>query len=275
MKPTISIILPTYNRCYILWRAIQSVLNQTHRNWELLIIDDGSTDQTARCVSYFRDSRIRYFFQENAGPSAARNFGVTQAQSDLIGYLDSDNYYHPRFIEIMTHALLQKKSKVFAFCAKNSTKFELRKKNAADGFDLLPVSYSIDHTLNFSPERVFKMEVGADTNTFIHWNYVWDTIGGWDESCHWLEDWDFNARVALHYPTGVLRVKQALVEYEQVHGEWADGLCAKAREHSDEEIKARQYLYEKYKDEPLFRENTLLLPGNLRLKKVRAKTEKK
>lgn len=91
-EPLVSIILPTYNRAPFLGKAIASVLDQTHHNLELLVVDDGSTDETpsviARCAC---DKRLRAFKQENRGQSVARRFALSRAQGDFIGFLDSDN----------------------------------------------------------------------------------------------------------------------------------------------------------------------------------------
>ncbi|MBN7817517.1 glycosyltransferase family 2 protein [Algoriphagus pacificus] len=90
--PLISVIIPTYNRVQSLSSAIQSVLKQTFEDWELIIVDDGSVDFTAEVVSqYLTDSRISYFFQENSGVSAARNFGVKMAIGEWLIFLDSDD----------------------------------------------------------------------------------------------------------------------------------------------------------------------------------------
>jgi glycosyltransferase involved in cell wall biosynthesis len=91
----ISIITPTYNREKFLPAAIDSVLNQTYKNFELIIVDDGSTDNTpALMVTYLeKDSRIKYLQQANQGQSVARNYALSIANGDFICFLDSDNYW--------------------------------------------------------------------------------------------------------------------------------------------------------------------------------------
>jgi glycosyltransferase involved in cell wall biosynthesis len=105
MTPLFSIILPTHNRAYVLWRAIQSVLAQTERRWELLVVDDGSTDDTARLLAEFRDGRIRSAKTENCGPSAARNLGWRMTHAPYVAYLDSDNTWRPEFLAAMLEAV--------------------------------------------------------------------------------------------------------------------------------------------------------------------------
>ncbi|TNF06006.1 MAG: glycosyltransferase family 2 protein, partial [Deltaproteobacteria bacterium] len=93
--PFFSIILPTYNRAHFLPKAIESVLAQTFEDWELVIVDDGSIDNTKEVVDSYRDPRIVYFYQLNQERSVARNNGISQAKGDYICFLDSDDYYLP------------------------------------------------------------------------------------------------------------------------------------------------------------------------------------
>ena len=90
-----SIIIPTYNRAHTLERAIQSVLTQTYQNFELLIVDDGSTDNTNEIVERIADKRICYYKKKNEERNIARNFGVSHAQGDYVCFLDSDDYLLP------------------------------------------------------------------------------------------------------------------------------------------------------------------------------------
>ena len=85
-----SIIIPTYNRAAFLPKAIESVLAQTYTDWELIVVDDGSTDNTREVVAQYNDERIIYIYQENAERSAARNNGISQAKGDFICFMDSD-----------------------------------------------------------------------------------------------------------------------------------------------------------------------------------------
>jgi glycosyltransferase involved in cell wall biosynthesis len=93
-----SIIIPTYNRGALIERAIRSVLNQTFEHYEIVIIDDGSTDNTCEIVKSFDDKRINYFFQNNAERSAARNNGISKAKGEWICFLDSDDEYLPNHL---------------------------------------------------------------------------------------------------------------------------------------------------------------------------------
>jgi glycosyltransferase involved in cell wall biosynthesis len=107
MKPLISIIIPTYNRAYILENAIKSVLEQTYSAWELIIVDNGSTDNTPDCVNKFKDNRITTIKEaNNLGPALARNKGLEVANGEWITYLDSDNEFLPNYLTSMVNNLL-------------------------------------------------------------------------------------------------------------------------------------------------------------------------
>ncbi len=98
-KPAVSVIIPTYNRYSLLCEAISSVLSQKDQNFELIIVDDGSTDGTARIADLYKGS-LRYLYQEQRGVSAARNLGIRQARGTWICFLDSDDLWNPRKLEI-------------------------------------------------------------------------------------------------------------------------------------------------------------------------------
>jgi len=115
MQPLFSIISPTYNRASFISRAIQSVIDQEYANWELLIIDDGSTDDTEQVVATFSDDRIKYHWQENAERSVARNKGVELAQGTFICFLDSDDRYLPNHLAILDKFIKSTKQRKAAF----------------------------------------------------------------------------------------------------------------------------------------------------------------
>lgn len=99
-NPFFSIVIPTYNRALFIGDAIESVIKQTFLDWELIIIDDGSADNTKSVVSSFllKDSRIKYIYQENQERSIARNNGINQANGEFICFLDSDDQFLPNHL---------------------------------------------------------------------------------------------------------------------------------------------------------------------------------
>lgn len=100
-SPIVSVVIPTYNRALLINRAIQSVLSQTHQDFELIIVDDGSTDNTEEVLKGLKDKRIKYVcLKENSGTSAVpRNVGIRESRGDYVAFLDSDDEWLPEKIE--------------------------------------------------------------------------------------------------------------------------------------------------------------------------------
>lgn len=103
--PTVSVITPCYNHGHYLPHAVNSILAQTFTGWEAVIVDDGSTDNTREVAAQFTDPRIRYIYQENRGLSAARNAGIRAAQGQFLAFLDADDEWEERFLEVCVRAL--------------------------------------------------------------------------------------------------------------------------------------------------------------------------
>jgi len=103
--PDVSVIIPTYNRCNLLTEAIKSVLQQSYGDFEVLVIDDGSTDDTRLVVESISDDRIRYLYKDNGGQSSARNLGFVKAKSKYVAYLDSDDLWSSDYLETMVRQL--------------------------------------------------------------------------------------------------------------------------------------------------------------------------
>ena len=125
-SPQFSIIVPAYNRAKILPRTIASVQAQTFPDWELIIIDDGSIDETESVVKNLiaSDSRIQYYWQENAERSAARNHGIRKSSGEYICFLDSDDEYLPAHLQSLADAISTQKSKEALFFTNGYIQYE-------------------------------------------------------------------------------------------------------------------------------------------------------
>jgi glycosyltransferase involved in cell wall biosynthesis len=116
-QPLVSIIIPTYNDAEFVGSAVQSALEQDYSNVEVIVIDDGSTDNTREVLSPFlEDQRVRGFFQENRGPSAARNRGIAESRGEYLNFLDADDYLHPSKIAKQVHILESEPSVDLVYC---------------------------------------------------------------------------------------------------------------------------------------------------------------
>jgi len=107
--PSVSVIIPTYNRNNLVKEAIDSVLQQSFNDFEVIIIDDGSTDDTASEIQGISDNRIKYFYKENGGVSSARNLGLLKAQGKYIAFLDSDDLWPKDYLKTMLNQLKSQK----------------------------------------------------------------------------------------------------------------------------------------------------------------------
>jgi glycosyltransferase involved in cell wall biosynthesis len=114
----VSIIMPAYNQERFVAQAIESVLGQTFQDWELVVVDDGSTDATAEVVLQYSDPRICYFKQENRGVSAARNLGLAKGRGEYLAFLDADDTYFPRKLEAQVKCLEHNSSAGLAYSSR-------------------------------------------------------------------------------------------------------------------------------------------------------------
>ena len=98
-NPKFSIIIPTYNRANFIVKTINSVLDQTYTNFELIIVDDGSTDNTKEIVLAIKDDRLKYLKKQNEERAAARNYGINKAKGEYITFLDSDDLFYENHLD--------------------------------------------------------------------------------------------------------------------------------------------------------------------------------
>lgn len=112
----ISVIIPTYNRGNVIHKALDSVLKQTYKRWELIIVDDGSTDDTRiRLEPYLKNENIKYHYKNNEGVSSARNLGMMNSKGEYISFLDSDDEFEKNKLEVQLSEMLQFNSS-FSIC---------------------------------------------------------------------------------------------------------------------------------------------------------------
>jgi glycosyltransferase involved in cell wall biosynthesis len=180
----VSVIIPAYNQENYLQKAIQSVLNQTYQTLEILVVDDGSTDETAQVAKAFPDERIRYIYQENRGLSAARNTGIRQSTGKFITFLDSDDQFLPEKIETLVNIL--ETNPDFGFAAGQAIPVDEYEHPIGDLFDT-PLPDDKRQLLLGNPLHVGSVMVERS------WQ---EKVGYFDESLRSYEDWDMWLRLA-------------------------------------------------------------------------------
>ena len=186
--PLVSIIMPSWNRAFTIGEAIQSVMEQSYSNWELLVCDDASEDRTADVVRGFDDPRIRYMRFAKSNGAGARNNGLRFARGDYVAYLDSDNMWHPLFLDRMLRELAARPGTAIVYGAYLDTEIQGAR----------VVLHEISRPF-FRPVRLSSKNF-MDLNSIVHHRRVTDWMGGFDESLPRLQDWDLMLRYTGVFP---------------------------------------------------------------------------
>lgn len=227
----ISVVIPTYNREATIGNSIQSILNQTWRNFEIIIVDDGSTDDTYQVVEAFADDRIRYvYMDQNGGASRARNAGIRLAKSEFIAFLDSDDEWLPTKLEKQMQVMLQAPETVgLVYCRMRGTR--------KDGTTLIcPEPWKPAEELQGNIFFTLLEENMIGTPTMLVRKQCLEQTGGFDEGLKCLEDWELILRIAEKRDIGF--VDEILVE---VH--FSDGGVSK---NIKGDVETRCYMIAKY-----------------------------
>lgn len=190
--PKFSVVMPTYNRAAFLERAVSSALTQTYTDFELIVVDDGSTDNTLDVLDRLsdRDSRIKVIEQDNTGPAAARNAGIARAMGHIISYLDSDNTWYPDYLSVVDEEL--ERPYVAAYTGQNLFLI-------GGTLDNQRVLGRKTRSAEFNPTMFQRINL-IDIGCFSHRADVMETTGAFDPKQGWGEDWDLIARIAMHFP---------------------------------------------------------------------------
>jgi len=189
--PTVSVIIPTYNRRELVREAIASVLAQSFSDFELIVVDDGSVDGTVEVVRAFDD--VQYVFQENCGVSAARNFGVAVSHGELIAFLDSDDLWQPQKIKQQVKFFLEHPEAQIGqteeIWLRNGVRVNPHNKHCKTGGDIFTRSLEL---CLVSPSAVMMRRE------------LFERIGGFDEDLPACEDYDLWLRIAATLPVHLI-----------------------------------------------------------------------
>jgi len=213
--PKVSVIITTYNYSHFLAEAIQSVLDQTFGDFELIVVDDGSTDNTREIVGSFKDHRIKYIYQEHRGGNAARNVGTSASIGKYIAFLDADDIWLPEKLAMQVR-LLDTSPDVAIVCS-DFYRFDNQSGViTSQAWEKREINPKIALRLLLS-ERAF-----AVTSTVLIRADVFSEVGYWDESLRINQDWDMFVRIAQRYNFDVVR--EPLVKKRQhgtsLSGDW-------------------------------------------------------
>ncbi|MFH1213506.1 MAG: glycosyltransferase [Candidatus Neomarinimicrobiota bacterium] len=191
----ISVIIPTYNREISLERAIDSVLEQTYRNFELIVIDDGSTDNTVSIIRKFR-KRIRYYSRLHGGVSSARNLGLEKSEGTWVAFLDSDDYWLPRKLERQMQCLTENPRWLV---------LQTDEKWIRHGTVVNPMNKHRKYS-GWIFRQCLPLCIVSPSAVIVH-QKVFNDVGVFDESLPVCEDYDLWLRIALKYEIGLLPEK--------------------------------------------------------------------
>lgn len=200
-----SVVIPLYNKAHSVARTIDSVLGQTHIDFELIIVNDGSTDDSLEVVANIKDDRIRIISTENRGVSAARNKGVAVANSDYIAFLDADDYWEPSFLTTQA-ALIDAfpKAALYGFNYADVINGQIKAYNQGMGDSFC--GYVEDY-FGTSHGDLFC------SSSIVIGKQAFERVGGFDERIHYAEDLDLWYRLILRYP--VVYCNQVLAYYNK------------------------------------------------------------
>lgn len=189
--PIVSVVIPAYNRAHTLPRAIRSVFTQTFGEWEIIVVDDASSDQTDQVIKEFSDGRVRYIrHQQNRGPSAARNTGIRAARGVYVAFLDSDDEWLPEKL------------------AYDVSLFDSQDLGMVCSGEIFGESHArLASILSTVHGRVYDRLlahdfIGSCSGVTVR-RIALETLGGFDEQLTNEEDWDLWLRISKVFAIGV------------------------------------------------------------------------
>jgi len=202
--PLVSVVIPTYNHAALAPEAVESALAQTWRNVEVIVVDDGSTDDTQLRLARF-GSRISAIRQEHRGPAVARNAGIRASKGELIGFLDSDDLWMPEKAERSVTAFESDPALGVTYTAVRIRELDTGRKY------LLP-----QYTMSGNMARDLFLECkGVNTSTLMVRRAALEEVGLFDEELFRAQDWDLMIRLAEKFP--YRHIPEVLTE-RRLHG---------------------------------------------------------
>lgn len=189
-NPVVSVVIPSYNSARWVGEAIESVLGQSFPDWELLLVDDGSTDNTRAVVARYTDPRVRYIYQENQERSAARNRGVREAQGAFVAFLDADDLWLPEKLAEQVKVFEREPAVglVYAgtYVVEEDGRPFFQQRCQHRGFVVRPLLVEDNIVAGSASSAMVRRE-------------CFERVGYWDETLAVCEDWEMWLRIARSY----------------------------------------------------------------------------
>jgi len=245
-QPLVSVIIPAYNAEIFIAKTLESVLSQTYQNIEVLVVDDGSWDQTAEIVKSFaqKDSRLSLLQQSNAGVAAARNLAIEKSRGEYIAPIDADDIWYPQNLEKQVECFIKSEPSVGVVY---SWSLDINEKDLlTGGFYNSTIEGEVYKAL------VYKYFIGNASSSLIR-RICFEKVGGYNckmkaQNAQGCEDWELHLRIADRYQFKV--VPEFLVGYRQITSSMSCNFAAMAKcqalimadvRHSHPEIPASIY----------------------------------
>lgn len=230
-NPLVSIIIPTYNRVHLIRETLESILAQTYQDWECLVVDDFSTDDTKELIKQFslKDNRIKYLNNErNKGAQGARNTGILYAKGEYITFFDSDDTMLPERLEKQIRYLCKNVSIDICTCYSHL----VNDKNETTGaFTWITKGNII--------KKLLERTTYVDYNSAVLRKNIFDSAGLLDEDCPSYQEWDTYINIAQYAKFGT--VHELLINYHQRSS-------GRISNDNQRDLLGQIYIYSKYKN---------------------------
>jgi glycosyltransferase involved in cell wall biosynthesis len=199
----VSCVMAAHNAASTIAASVESVLRQSFGDLELIVVDDGSTDDTVRVLAEIDDERIVVLRQPRRGPSAARNYAIARSRGEFVAPIDADDIWLPRKLELQLEAIERSADAAVAYGWTDFMDERLR-------FTHPDLRATFEHNVQ---EALLRQNfISCGSNTLMRRSAVED-VGGFDETLEAAEDWDLHTRLAARYAFAV--VPEVLVLYRQ------------------------------------------------------------
>lgn len=210
----VSAIIPVFNAAHFVADAIESILAQTRRPDEIVVVDDGSTDDTAQVVARYASQGVRYIYQQNRGPGSARNRGIQETKGELIAFLDADDLWLPAKTEVQAAYLAAHPSVALVSCDRWMWKIEKGRRSIE--------RFGPPQGVSARREVMVRNIVGNPSQVMVRRDAV-ASAGCFDTTMRWAEEWDLWTRIAaraeigfIHQPLCVYRWHSSGLAHENM-----------------------------------------------------------